>query len=240
MGAILVGLKHSLRMSVIRAVVLLSTVAGVLLAWQSLWQEYPKARQGLYSRRIDSYLPDLGSFGPEAFLQHKEGARFLAYYQLIEREAPGSAGVNEMLGYCHYYSGHVPEAVAYLERALRADPDSFVARYNLGLIYYAKDDFERSLGYFQKAVSLPEGRAFGYVMNARVFSQFRVVKKITPGDVRMRLRLEYDDAKRFIRICMGKLGRTKDVYLLAMQYNDLRAAWTRNNGAPSTWGLIVF
>ncbi len=240
MGAVLVAVRDSLRVSVIKAVVFLIIVLGVAFAWGMLWQDYPRAREGLFSRRIDSYLPDLAALRPELLRSSKEGDRYLAYYHLIEREAPGTAGVNEALGYCYYYSGDSHRAVRYFEQALRSTPDSFIARYNLGVIYYQKKDFERALGYFQQAVSLPESRVFSYGIGSKVFSQFRVVRKVTSVEALVRLRREYDDAKRFIKVCMEKQGKAGELLILAMRYNDLRQAWTQYGGEPSTMELIVF
>ncbi|MBF0387008.1 MAG: tetratricopeptide repeat protein [Candidatus Omnitrophica bacterium] len=230
----------SCRATVIRALVFLAIVFAAAFSWWSLWREYPNAREGLYSRRIDSYLPDLGALGPELLRSGKESSRFLAYYHLIERQSMGTAGVNEMLGYCYYYSGNARKAVEYFERALRSAPGSFIARYNLGVIYFRKKDLEKALVYFQQAVGIPEGLALSYVVRSKVFSQFRVVRRIAPRESLLILQAEYGDAKRFIRTALEQLGRTRDLFFLGARYNDLRKVWAENGGAPFSTELIIF
>ncbi len=224
----------------VRAGVLLVIIVAVVLAWRSLWQEYPKAQEGLFSRRIDSYQPSLGSLGPELLKSHKEAERFLAYYDLIERDFPGSTGIGEMRGYCHYYSGDFAAALADYEKALRANPDSFVARYDLGVIYFKRARFDKALGYFQQAVAVPEARALSYVMGARVLAQFRIVKGYQVPDMLLRSRVHYGDAKRFIKLCMVNLDQTRELRVLAEQYKDLFKIWLENGGQPTTKELIIF
>ncbi len=224
----------------VKVAALLALVAAVALAWNDLWREYERGRDGLYSRRIDSYLPDLAALAPGQLQSRKEGARFLAYYHLIDREVPGTAGINEALGYCYYYSGDIRQAEKYFGQALIAAPNSFAARYDLGVIYYRQQDFEKAGRYFQQAVTLPEQRTFDYVMASRVFSQLRVVKRMSPADVFFKVRQEYGDAKRLIRKCMEKQGKSRDLLLLAMRYNDLLKVWVENGGEPSSMDLILF
>ena len=223
----------------VKGAVLCLLVGGVAFAWELLWREYDKALANRFSRQIDSYLPDLRSLGSELLRNRVEAARFLAYYHLIDREEPGTAGVYEMLGYCYYYSGDPQKAVEYYEKALTGS-GSFVALYNLGVVYYKKEVFEKAAEYFQEAIALPEIKAAGYVMSAKVFSQFRVAARIDPDSVLAKVKQGYGDAARFIGLCLQKQGKSRELLFLAARYKDLLKSWTENNGQPATLELIIF
>ncbi|MEI6437660.1 MAG: tetratricopeptide repeat protein [Candidatus Omnitrophota bacterium] len=236
----MVGLKDGLVTTRLKVAALIVIAAGTLYAWQGLWREYPKAREGLYSRRIDSYMPDLTALRPETLRHPREAARYLAYYQLIGREASGTSGVSELLGYCSYYSGDAAGAAGYFGQALRSSSDAFAARYNAGILCFLRKDYARAAEYFQQAVAVPQGRAFAYVMGSKVFSQFRVANRIAPSETLVRLQRAYGDAALFIKACLEEQGRSGELMLLAVRYNELRKAWSANGGGVPAAGLLVF
>jgi tetratricopeptide (TPR) repeat protein len=240
MGAVLVCVNTAVRTFLTR-----SLVAGCLLfaaGWYgyNLYREYFHTRDGRSSRRVDSYLPALGNLSPAGLSDRAEVARFLAYFKVIDHEFPATPGVQEMLGYCTYYSGDKVKAAEYFELALRSDGNAFAARYNLGVIYYLRADYEKSAGYFQDAISLAEEKAFAYVMGSRVFTLIRGMNRTGMTDVIAKIRQEYADAKRFIRLCMEKQGKTRELLVLAARYSDLYKAWSENGGQPETMELIVY
>lgn len=212
----------------------------VAAAGRSLYIQIPGASSGRFAHRANSYLPNLAELGPEILKNPKEADRYLAYYHLIDRDSPGLTGVQEMLAYCYYYSGNAAKGIEYYEKALHLNPEAFAAWYDLGVIYFLKSDFEKAQGYFQGAVSLAEPKVLSYQMNSKVFSQLRVVQRLGPVEMVLRSRRQFDDAKRYIRLCMEKQGKPGELIFLAARYNDLRQAWSQNGGQPTTRELIVF
>ena len=240
LGVVLVRMTAIRGVLIFKLLLLLAIVTGTAFSCFSLFREYKEALAGRVSRRVDSFLPVLKDLSPALLAVPSEALRFLAYYNVIDHEFPATQGVQEMLGYCTYYSGAPLQAVKYFEKALRLDGNAFAARYNLGVIYYLRADYERASGYFQEAISLSDGKTFAYVMGSRIFSQLRVVNHWESADVLGKIRREYGDAQRFLRLCMEKQGKNREIFVLAARYKDLYSAWSANGGQPTTMELIVF
>jgi tetratricopeptide (TPR) repeat protein len=223
-----------------KLLIMAAIVVFSVMEARALLAGYVSVRSGSSSRWIDSYLPNIGELGPALLRNPHEARRFLMYYAIIDRQYPSTPGVNELQGYCAYYSGDIPRATAYFERALRAEGASFAAKYDLGVIYYQKAEYDKAAGYFQDALSLPEEKVLEYVMSSRVISQLRAVNRWQPADVMVKIRREYADARRFIRLCLEKQGKSRELLYLAARYSDILTAWSANGGQPETMDLVYY
>jgi tetratricopeptide (TPR) repeat protein len=54
----------------------------------------------------------------------------------------------------HQKKGQIKPAIVLWERFLQKKPNSFSAKYNLGLLYYANDDVTRAIYYFEQGLKL--------------------------------------------------------------------------------------
>ncbi len=240
LGAVLGAMRSSLKSRLLAVCVLAGILGALVFQWR-LFQSALEVRAAVrFAHQADSYLPNLADIGPGLLKNPGEAARFLAYYHLVERKAADMPGSQEMLGYCYYYSGDPEKAVQHYMRAVQMQPNSFAARYNLGVIYYCRGDWDKASQSFQDAISLSNQRAVQYVMTAKVFFQLMISQGIKPSDAVDRVRREYDDAKRFMKVCLEKQGKAGQLLVLAARFTDLSRVLSENGGQPSSTELIIF
>ncbi len=67
---------------------------------------------------------------------------------------PENVGVLLALGWCHKRTGRIDLAIEALERALAADSDEPLIRYNLACYYSVAGDKRRALAYLEQALAL--------------------------------------------------------------------------------------
>jgi len=65
---------------------------------------------------------------------------------------PSRALVN--LGWAHYKSGDLGRAKSDFERALKADPASYVAHLDLGIVYYEQGELVEAVTHFEQCVNI--------------------------------------------------------------------------------------
>ena len=72
------------------------------------------------------------------------------YFRKALQLAPPTTELLNDLGYCCYLTSRLDEAERYLQQALQQSPDDASACNNLALVYGARGDFEKCLGYFRR------------------------------------------------------------------------------------------
>jgi tetratricopeptide (TPR) repeat protein len=76
------------------------------------------------------------------------------YFNRAIRFQPDDAGVRSVYGSYLYKLGRSGEAIEQLNEAVRLDPESGTANYNLGLIHFEKKDYEKAAFYAKRAEAL--------------------------------------------------------------------------------------
>jgi tetratricopeptide (TPR) repeat protein len=77
----------------------------------------------------------------------------------LAQQSPHDALFPYWLGRIDYDAGRYEQAILHLQRAVELDPSMVRAYDNLGLCYYAQNQNERAIGFYQKAIELDRGSA---------------------------------------------------------------------------------
>ena len=95
----------------------------------------------------------LYSEGKEAFNKEKF-IEYIDYFKVLLDYVPQLAEANGILGYCFYYLGHEKEAIQYYKEAVRLNPNFFWFYYDLGVIYFKTQDYQKAVEILQTAILL--------------------------------------------------------------------------------------
>ena len=80
----------------------------------------------------------------------------------------GAAAIND--GVSHYNQGRWDSASSHFQNALKANPRSAVAHYNLALVLDRMGQREKASRHFKKASEL--GRMNSFIQNSRILKQY--------------------------------------------------------------------
>jgi len=87
---------------------------------------------------------------------------------------PTRALVN--LGWAHYKSGKLEQAVTELKRALKADPDNYIAHLDLGIVLYDRGELVESIQHFGECVNIVAERPAPVFGPAEAEARFRMAQ----------------------------------------------------------------
>jgi len=87
---------------------------------------------------------------------------------------PARALVN--LGWAHYKSGDLDQAVSDLQRALKADRTNYVAHLDLGIVLYDKGDLVEAIQHFEECVNIVAERPAPVFGPAEAEARFRAAQ----------------------------------------------------------------
>lgn len=75
--------------------------------------------------------------------------RGLRYYKTLLGLAPHLSQAHGIKGYCYYYLDKKERSIRAFLKAVDIEPRFYWHQYNLGLIYYERQDFDKAAEYFQ-------------------------------------------------------------------------------------------
>ncbi|GEM_PF-4970337 len=123
---------------------------------------------------------------------------FLIYYRTMcgfvtrDAEEPAPCGIT---GYAYYYFGKENQAIEYYKRAIKLNSHFFWFYYNLGVIYYNKNDYHQAAEYFAHALGIrPENSMYFLVLTKTYRDMFKLLG-LMPGDYESSLDQGYALAK---------------------------------------------
>lgn len=101
----------------------------------------------------------------------------------------------------YYKAGKWKEAERAYLTAQRYRPDSYIINYNLGNIYFKKEDYDKAISYFQKAVEGEKGFFEGYynlgtayvkkgLLNEAIF-YYEKARELRPDDEDLGINIRY-------------------------------------------------
>jgi tetratricopeptide (TPR) repeat protein len=98
-----------------------------------------------------------------------------AYYESAIAQMPNAIEAKIAYSAPAYAMGNLENVIAQDKKVLEADPNNTTVNYNLGSIFYYKDDFKTALGYFEKILTL---YPFNYdAMLMAAWTNFKMNKK---------------------------------------------------------------
>ncbi len=136
---------------------------------QSIVREYKTAKFA----RLNSLLPSFdyfiktveegGRFEPAALKHYRD------YFKQVTKTIEGRADAYGMLGFCEYYLGNIPQAIAAHQKAIKIKPDFFWFHYNLGMIYYKNNQYPEAVESFTKAIETNLDINFKFMANSKIY-----------------------------------------------------------------------
>jgi tetratricopeptide (TPR) repeat protein len=149
--------------------------------------------------------------------------QILRYYQNMLGLFPDSAIVHSIVGYCHYLRGDLAKARAAYEKAVNFDKNFFGLYYNLGIINWHLENFDRAAEAFDKALQTPPDRTLKY---------FDYIDPYNDGDA------DITDRSRFVEQRLAALNKG---YFLCRRYLDsLRSAEGNREDVLQTSALYFY
>ena len=107
-----------------------------------------------------------------AFYQKGDFAHAIENLSFAVKQAPEGSGQYrqdvQMLGLSHYLTGHIKEAIPYLEQVASWTPDNVEMAYTLGISYIQTHDQDKAREAFARMFSVSPGSASAYLINAQM------------------------------------------------------------------------
>lgn len=88
------------------------------------------------------------------------------YYKKVTEVLPDLADAFGLYGYTLYRQGKTQEAKDAYQNAVKLDPDFFWFHYNLGLLYFHDQQFEKAAESMRKGLSVDKITTFTFIINS--------------------------------------------------------------------------
>jgi Tfp pilus assembly protein PilF len=139
-----------------------------------------------------------------AYLEQQRWADAAAEFQRLSEDPtfvrPTRALVN--LGWAHYKSGDLDQAVTDLHRALKADSSNYVAHLDLGIVLYDRGELVEAIQQFEECVNIVAERPAPVFGPAEAEARFRMAQAY----VRLNQR---DRAVSALRVAVERGGKSE-------------------------------
>lgn len=107
-----------------------------------------ESRKGITDKNEDQYKKAV------FLLKEKKIEEALALYMEILGEDPGHIASLNDIGALYLHEGKYPDAIIYLEKAVRLKPTFVTPCYNLACAYALNNELEKGMAYLKKAVDI--------------------------------------------------------------------------------------
>jgi serine/threonine-protein kinase len=144
---------------------------------------------------------------------------------------PVSSFINAFVGLTFFFPGQFDRAVEELQKVIKMNPSSYLARYHLGMVYSAQANREGAIAEYEKAVECSDGVPFIEMLLAVVL--FDSGKKDEAEKIferlKQRAKQEYVPPTSFflMNLIQGKLGEAKEWLNRAGEEHDSYLCWMR-------------
>ena len=151
----------------------LITLAVICYVVYSLIHDHAQAVDWGHRFTLDCLSPSYyhitylkGFLKDRTYIDTKRLTRFEKYYQKVAEYFPSRSDAYEMLGFFSYYLGKEKQAIASLEKAVEMAPQVFWFHYNLGVIYYKSNEFDKAAISFITALQSRPEEALKYILTS--------------------------------------------------------------------------
>ncbi len=129
----------------------------------------------------------------------------LNYYKMLcsftandpEQPAPCS-----LAGYAYYYLGDTDNAIKYYEQAVRGNPNFFWFHYNLGVIYYNENNYDKAAEKFTLALNSPNDNAMLFMLLTKTYQDLALFLKIDPDSFMSGLEEGFKKSRDLLTVCL--------------------------------------
>ena len=128
----------------------------------------------------------------------------LIYYRSIygfEKKDPEGPAPCGIAAYAFYYSGKKDTAIEYYNKAIRLNNRFFWFYYNLGVIYYNDEHYDKAIEYFAKALSIEPQDSMYFLVLTKTYKDFLKVFHLEIVNYGQSLSEGYEHARKFLVIC---------------------------------------
>jgi len=120
---------------------------------------------------------------------------YVQYYEKVVDFLPMARGETyEILGFCYYYLGQYRQSLTAYIKAERINPEFFWPHYNLGVIYFQRGYYEKSIMSFEKALATKLSDNFDVINSSKVFNPILMSSYQFTSETMLRLKTAYRDS----------------------------------------------
>ena len=144
---------------------------------------------------------------------------------------PISSFINAFVGLTFFFPGQFDRAAAELQKVIKMNPDSYLAHYHLGMVYYAQSNIKGAIMEYKKAVECSGGVPFIEMLVAIAYYESGKkdqARKLFESLIQ-RAEHEYVPPTSFflMYIVRGKLGQASKWLKRAGEEHDSYLCWIR-------------
>ncbi len=149
-------------------------------------------------------------------IDRKQLWEYVYYYKKLVDFLPNLADAYGMLGFCYYHLGKTNKAIDNYKKAVLLAPQFFWFRYNLGVIYYRKQDYVKAAKCFKAAIALDLEESIVFISMSKMYKPM-----LWSGAVNTREKLMSRMREGYLNVCFllvlssNALKQYDDVYRYA-------------------------
>jgi len=144
---------------------------------------------------------------------------------------PISSFINAFVGLSFFFPGQFDRAAEELQKVIKMNPDSYLARYHLGMVYTAQSNREGAIAEYEKAVECSDGVPFIEMLLALNYYDYgkRDQAEKMFESLKQRAKHEYVPPTCFflMNLVLGRFGEAKQWLKKAGEEHDSYLCWMR-------------
>jgi Tfp pilus assembly protein PilF len=137
---------------------------------------------------------------------------FFSQLLTVLRDRPDGYG---MLGFCEYHLGNTDKSVEAYKKAIERAPYFIWFHYNLGLIHYQKQDYEKAVDYLSEAVRSNAEVVLRFMLASKVYLDAMATVPNFQQQFPQRLKDGYRDSYKMLVLSYFKLKRFNELVVIA-------------------------
>ena len=134
---------------------------------------------------------------------------YLSYYQMVSNIFPDLPEGYAVLGLLYFYTGDETRAIDHLQTAVKLNPNSFYAHYNLGLLYLKKARYQEAADALTKAMGCDPKKVIETIYSSRIYVQ--LIGAMTESQKKNVANLQNDYKTAFKYLAIAKYCLDKNI-----------------------------
>ena len=134
---------------------------------------------------------------------------YLNYYQMVSNTFPDLADGYAVLGLLYFYMEDETRAIDHLQTAVKLNPNSFYAHYNLGLLYLKKARYQEAADALTKAMGCDPKKVIETIYSSRIYVQ--LIGAMTESQKKNVANLQNDYKTAFKYLAIAKYCLDKNI-----------------------------
>lgn len=147
--------------------------------------------------RVAPFMDRLAEFIEQGeALSDEKLKKYFDYYKIVDAYIPGRDDVKAMLGFCYYHLGEHKKAISAYRESIGLNPYFFWSHYNLGVLYFQDEDYEKAQEEFQAALEIKQAVTVKILYASKLYQDILGEMKNPQDVVRQGLIWGYRDGYR--------------------------------------------